>query len=95
MASSSVRVDSAATNHSAWALTRPWLEHRPETDDFRCVPCMWAIENNMIPGFVDKSRIIGIKLATIGWSYYRVGVQALALDKHAKGDAHRGCMMAW
>ena len=91
--SSSVRVDRAATNHSVWALTRPWIEHRPETDDFRCVPCMWALENNMIPGFVDKSRIIGIKLVTTGWSDYRVGVQAL--DKHAKGDAHKGCMMAW
>ena len=91
--SSSVRVDRAATNQSAWALTRPRLEHRPETDDFRCVPYMWAIENNMIPGFVDKSRIIGIKLVTTGWSDYRVGVQAL--DKHTKGDALKGCMMAW
>ena len=54
---------------------------------------MWAIENNRIPGFVDKNRLIGIKLVTTGWNEYRVGVQAL--DKHANGDAHKGCMMAW
>ena len=76
------------TNHSAWALTHPWIEHRPVNDDFRCIPCMWAIENNRIPGFVDKNRLIGIKLVTTGWNDYRVGVQAL--DKHANGDAHKG-----
>ena len=51
------------------------------------------IENNRIPGFVDKNRLIGIKLVTTGLNHYRVGVQAL--DKHANRDAHKGCMMAW
>ena len=83
----------AATNHNAWTLTRPWIEHRLVNDDFRCIPCMWAIENNRIPGFVYKSRLIGIKFVTTGWNDYRVGIQAL--DKHANGDAHKGCMMTW
>ena len=85
---SSVWVLQNATNHSGWAFTRPWIEYRPVNDDFRCIPCMWALKNIRIPGFVEKNRLIGIKLVTTGWNDYRVGVQAL--DKHTNGDAHKG-----